>query len=226
MPLAADVQNALDASQRRLEALGHSPTHMDFLESINLNNLCDDWTPFRQSDFIRDNLHGRLPNKSRHSDGVCNEISLVAMEQWLTHGTSADVIANIDRLATAERIDELAQSAAAFEGGDQEFFRQTLVVKPQRESRSLTFRGGVEDIVGRGQCSFMVHGRGDRVGHTILVDGSTFAIFDPNIGYMKMNSEDKFKAAFELLLTKFYPEFMSVAKTSGVAVMEYKQPRP
>ena len=153
MPLAADVQNALDASQRRLEALGHSPTHMDFLESINLNNRCD-------------------------------EISLVALEQWLTHGTSADVIANIVRLAAAE----LAQSAAAFEGGDQEFFRQPLVVKPQRESRSVTFRGGVEDIVGRGQCSLMVHGRGDQVGHTILVDGSTFAIFDPNIGYMKMNS--------------------------------------
>lgn len=223
--LPQELLDSISSSSPKLKAGGSN--HVDFLYSLQLNNLCSDWLPFKQSNYIQETLHGDLPVRTRHAAGVCNELSLVGLQHWNANGTSSDILALFEKSSVAERISDLADRhvTLAPTNTDKDFFLNAMAshgLPAQQEHNCNSAAGAADILIGKGQCAVMFHGRGqDATGHTILADGNNFAIFDPNVGYMKMQNEADFKTVFKQLVDKFYPEFRNLQTLHSIDVIQF-----
>jgi len=179
-----------------------------FLYSLQQDQISFDWLPFSQTKYIEEYLHGGLRSQSKYAAGICAVLCVFALRAWMTKKeVSSEFLGVIDRFSNVEEIEAMAN---LFEEGKSRELAVNLLTRAGYPSKGEQFfrtpQEAIVHTVGLPYC-FMAWGGIAKEGHAIIASGTSFAIFDPNVGYMKMKGKQTYTMAFNKLIAEWYPEF-------------------
>lgn len=146
---------------------------------------------------------------------MCSALCRYVLLEWFRNGINGDAVGSLSRSSIAELVLNLV-----YEGESVDAFKVTMTRANKRcisERYFMNFKQALEHTTGTGFSLIALGGiTGD--GHAIICNGSKFAIFDPNVGYIKADSTSNYMWCFQSIIKEFYPNYLG----GGRAVQVYE----
>ena len=194
-----------------------------YLYNLQTKGLIYDWLPFEQSEYIKRVLHDDIPSKSPQGEGVCSAMCYYVIKRWISDGVSVDAVGELERQAVAEGIVDYMEA----EGGDSTaYFEQQMTQHMYRQRGKTPYIGYKQPIEATTQqTDFCLTGwinTTEENGHAIICNcHPNFAIFDPNVGYLRAYNQTSYTWAFLDLMKTFYPEYCGA--NAGANVVRFSK---